>query len=321
MDIIAQAKKVFNNEINALEQMRDSLDGNFLKIFDCIVNCTGKVVFTGIGKPGHIGRKVAATFSSLGTPAFFLHPADARHGDLGMVTENDVVVAISLSGESDEVIGLIPSLKFIGSKIICITNNPNSTLAKAADLCQIIPEFEEACHLGLAPTSSTTAELAYCDALAVVISQYHNFTKSDFAKFHPAGSLGKKLILRVKDIMLSGGDNAVLSANATVLQAIIEMSSKSIGMVTVTDDHNHLAGIITDGDLRRLLTAKTDIYNVSVKTVMNTSPIEIADTTLAVDALNIMKDKNISSMPVLDSAGCVCGGISINHIIGSGIIV
>ena len=320
-DIIAQAKEVFDYEIKSLELTRESLGESFIKIFECILQCKGKVILTGMGKPGHIGRKVAATFSSLGTPSFFLHPAEARHGDLGMVSENDVVIAISLSGESEEVIGLIPNLKFIGSKIIALTNNADSTLAKAADIVQVLPKFDEACHLGLAPTSSTTVELAYCDALAVTLSRYHNFTKSDFAMFHPAGSLGKKLIIKVKDIMLAGDESAVIPDTAGVIDAIVAMSSKAIGLVTVVDSQNKIAGIMTDGDLRRLLSKGTNIYEKKVCDVMNAAPTKINENILAVDALNIMKNKSISAMPVIDDEGFVSGSISVNHIISAGILV
>ena len=204
MNIINEAKRVFDIEISALEKTRDSLDGDFEAILRAVISCTGKVIITGMGKPGHIGEKLAATFSSLGTPSFFLHPAEAMHGDLGMVAKDDVVIAISFSGESDEIVKILPTIKLIGAKLIGITGNGNSTLAEASDIVQVLPDFEEACYLGLAPTSSTTVALCYGDALAVVASGVYGFKDADFGKFHPAGALGKKLIYRVNDLMDEG---------------------------------------------------------------------------------------------------------------------
>ena len=201
LNILSEGKKVFDIEINALKMMRDNLDETFLHILNLVTSCTGKVIVTGMGKPGHIAAKLAATFSSLGTSSFFLHPGEAMHGDLGMVSSDDIVIAISYSGESEEVINIIPSIKIRGAKIIGITANKASSLARMADVIQILPYFEEACYLGLAPTSSTTVELCYGDALAVVASEIYGFKDSDFSMLHPAGSLGKKLIVRVDDLM------------------------------------------------------------------------------------------------------------------------
>ena len=195
MDRLTEGKRVFDIEIAALEKTRDALNDTFLQILDLITNCEGKVIITGMGKPGHIAAKLAATFASLGTPSFRLHPAEGMHGDLGMVSANDVVIAISFSGESDEIVRILPNIKIIGAKLVGLTGNPNSTLAKASDIVQVLPKFEEACYLGLAPTSSTTAALCYGDSLAVVASGVYGFKDSNYAIFHPAGSLGKKLIL------------------------------------------------------------------------------------------------------------------------------
>lgn len=192
MDKISEGRRVFEIEIDAMTKMRDALDDTFIKVLDLITNCKGKVIITGMGKPGHIGTKMAATFASLGTPSFFLHPGEAMHGDLGMVSEDDVVIAISYSGESDEIVKILPNIKMIGATLVGITGNEKSSLAQASDIVQILPPFEEACYLGLAPTSSTTVELAYGDALAVVASAINGFKNSDFLKFHPAGFFGKK---------------------------------------------------------------------------------------------------------------------------------
>lgn len=319
MDNILEAKNVFNVEIEALKKTRDALDNNFEKILLTVVNCTGKVILTGMGKSGHIASKIAATFSSLGTSAFFMHPAEAMHGDLGMISENDVVIAISYSGESEEITRIIPSIKFIGATLISITGNEHSTLAKMSDITQTLPEFSEACNLGLAPTSSTTAVLCYGDALAVVASKIYGFSDADFGKFHPSGSLGRKLILRVSDLMSTGEDNAVIGQEALLDEAVIQLSKKGLGIVSIVDDSNSLIGVITDGDLRRQMEKKTSIYELKVKEVMSCNPFVVNPNMLAVEALNMLRKNNISGMPVcIDKK--VVGTIRIQDIINAGII-
>lgn len=319
VDRLNEARKVFDTEIIALEKTRDVLDEIFLQILDLVVNCKGKVIITGIGKPGHIAAKMAATFSSLGTPSFMLHPAEAMHGDLGMVAANDAVIAISFSGESDEIVKILPNIKMIGATLVGITGNPNSTLAKVSDIVQVLPKFEEACYLGLAPTSSTTAVLCYGDALAVVASEIYGFKDTDFGKFHPAGSLGKKLILRVNDLMAKEEKNASVHVSVSLKDAIIELSKKGLGAVSVVDDDGNLLGIITDGDLRRQLEKGADIYGMKVEDIMNSSPLSIGKEKLAVEALKIMKDKNISCLCVVEE-GKVIGTIRLQDIIGVGIV-
>lgn len=319
MDRLAEGKRVFDIEISALEKTRDVLDETFLQILDIITNCEGKVIVTGIGKPGHIAAKLAATFASLGTPAFRLHPAEAMHGDLGMVSANDVVIAISFSGESDEIVRILPNIKMIGAKLIGITGNPNSTLAKASDVVQILPKFEEACYLGLAPTSSTTAALCYGDSLAVVASKIYGFKDVDFGKFHPAGCLGKKLILKVSDLMATGEKNSVVHINVPLKDAIIELSTKGLGAVTVVDEDNHILGIITEGDLRRQLEKGADVYSLKVESIMSKNPIAITPEMLAIDALKIMKERNISCLIVKENEKAV-GTIRLQDIIGIGIV-
>ena len=247
-----------------------------------------------MGKPGHIAAKLAATFASLGTPSFCLHPGEAMHGDLGMISENDVVIAISYSGESDEIVKILPNIKMIGATLIGITGNANSTLAHTSDIVQILPKFREACYLGLAPTSSTTSVLCYGDALAVVASGVYGFKDADFGKFHPAGALGKKLILKVDDLMANGTNNAKVHVNVTLKDAIVELSKKGLGVVSIVDDKDTLLGVITDGDLRRQLEKEADIYSLKVENVMTKTPITIQTGKLAVEALNILKRKNIS---------------------------
>ena len=320
MDKLIEARCVFDTEIEALKKMRDRLDSSFLQILDSVTSCTGKVVITGMGKPGHVGKKIAATFASLGTPSFFLHPAEAEHGDLGMLSENDIIIAISYSGESDEIIRIIPNIKYIGAKLIAITGNSDSTLAKASNIVQILPDFREACHLGLAPTSSTTVELCYGDALAVVASLVYGFEDIDFGKFHPAGSLGKKLIFKVDDLMVKDEKNALIKKNESLKNAIIELSKKGLGIVSVVDGRDKLLGVITDGDLRRQLEKGVNVYELKVEDVMTRIPVTINSGKMAVEALNIFKNKRITCMPVLLEGKCV-GTIQLKDIIGAGIVL
>jgi len=319
MNILNEGKRVFDIEIEALKCIQETLDNTFVQILELVTNCNGKVILTGIGKSGHIASKIAATFSSLGTPAFCLHPADAMHGDLGMISSNDVVIAISYSGESDEVIRILPNIKMIGAVLIAITGNGMSTLAQAADVVQVLSKFKEACYLGLAPTSSTTVSLCYGDALAVVASGIYGFKNVDFGKFHPAGSLGKKLILKVDDIMAKDLNNAVVHESATLKQAIVELSQKGLGIVSVEDNNGFLKGVITDGDLRRQLEKSVNIYELEVNDIMTRTPFTIKKGKLAIEALNKMRDKNISAMPVLNE-NIICGTIRLQDIIHSGIV-
>lgn len=320
MDRLAEGKHVFDIEIDALRRTRDALDETYLQILDIITKCEGKVIITGMGKPGHIAAKLAATFASLGTPSFRLHPAEAMHGDLGMVSSRDVVIAISFSGESDEIVRILPNIKMIGAKIIGITGNSESTLAKAANVVQILPKFEEACTLGLAPTSSTTAALCYGDSLAVVASSIYGFKKSNYALFHPAGSLGKKLILKVEDLMATGDKNAIVYKNVPLKDAIIELSKKGLGAVTVVDENNILLGIITDGDLRRQLEKGADVYSMKVEDIMSCKPYTISKEELAIEALKVLRKNNISCLVVKESSEAI-GLIRIQDIIKAGILL
>lgn len=313
-------KEVFDIEIKALEKMKESIDDVFYEIVNAISECDGKTIITGIGKPGHIAKKMAATFASLGTPAFYLNPAEAMHGDLGMVSANDIVIAISYSGESDEIVRIIPNIRLIGAKLIGITGNATSTLAKYADLVQIFPAFSEACHMGLAPTSSTTVELCYGDAIAIAASDIYGFKKKDFGKFHPAGSLGKKLVLKVSDIMTTGIDNAVIKEDAFLTDAIVELSQKGLGIVSVINHNHELLGVITDGDLRRQLEKRKNVYSQMVRDVMSKEPFTIEENKLAVNALNMMKKFNISSIPVIKDNKAI-GTIRLQDIIKAGIVI
>ena len=320
MDKILEGKKVFDAEIRALELTRDSLGETCPGILDLITSCSGKVVITGMGKPGHIARKISATFASLGTPSFYLHPAEAMHGDLGMVSDDDIVIAISYSGESDEIINILPNIKLIGAKLIGITGNANSTLAKSSDIVQVFPKFEEACHLGLAPTSSTTAALCYGDALAVNASRIYGFTDEDFGKFHPAGSLGKKLLYHVNDVMIPAEETTIFDGDISLKETIVNMSKKRLGIVTMLSC-NKVTGVFTDGDLRRLLAKNADIYTLSLKEVMTANPVVVTEQTMAVDALKILKKKGLSAMPVTDENSNYCGIVTIHSIVRAGIVL
>ena len=274
-----------------------------------------------MGKPGHVAAKIAATFSSLGTPAFYLHPAEAMHGDLGMVSANDIVIAISYSGESDEVISILPGIKFIGAKIIAITKNVNSTLAQYADVVQELPSFEEACNLGLAPTSSTTVELCYGDALAIAISRRYGFGEQDFGRLHPAGALGKKLLYKVSDIMSVGDDVPKVRDDAMLEEAIEELTRGRLSIVSIVDESDRLKGILTDADLRRLIKAHADIYSILIRDVMNLTPFVFHADDLAVEALDYMRKKSCNVLPIIDSEMKLIGTIHMQQIVRAGIVI
>lgn len=319
-NIIKEAKKVFDIELEALEKTRNSLGKDFEKIADLVFKCQGKIVLTGMGKPGHIGTKMAATLASLGTPAFFMHPGEAMHGDLGMVEQKDIVILMSYSGESEEVTHLMPTLHEIGCTTIAVTGNPKSTLAKECDYHFFFPEFEEACYMHLAPTSSTTALLVLGDALALVVSQMKNYTKEDFGLHHPAGALGKKLLVKVSNVMHAGDNNATVLEGSSLQSAIIEMSTKGLSMVTIVNKENNLRGIITDGDLRRMLERGVDVYNEIIDNVMTLNPKWIDEREMAVNALQVMNDMKITCMPVLNEEEKVVGSILMQDIFKAGIV-
>ena len=319
-DIIEEAKKVFDIEMDALVKTRDSLGKDFENLVNLILNCKGKVVLTGMGKPGHIATKMAATLASLGTPSFFMHPGEAMHGDLGMVEKKDVVILMSYSGESEEVTRLMPTLQEIGCITVAITGKPKSTLARECQHHIFFPEFEEACYMHLAPTSSTTALLVLGDALALVVSRAKNYTKEDFGLHHPAGALGKKLLVKVKDVMHTGDANAVVMEGTSLQQAIVEMSTKGLSMVTIVDEKNKLKGILTDGDLRRMLEKGVDVYHEIVDNVMTKTPKWIDYREMAVNALQVMSDLKVTCMPVLDENKKIIGSVLMQDIFKAGIV-
>lgn len=319
-DIVAEAKSIFDKEITAIEKTKNALNEDFETVVRLILDCHGKVIFTGMGKPGHIGTKIAATMASLGTPAFFMHPSEALHGDLGMVEKKDIVILMSYSGESDEVTRLMPTLHEIGCITVAITGKPKSTLSKACQYHIFFPEFEEACYMRLAPTSSTTALLVLGDALSLVVSRAKNYTMEDYGIHHPAGALGKKLLVKVCDVMHQGEENAVVPTGSSLRSAIVEMSAKGLSMVTIVDEEQHLKGIITDGDLRRMLEKGVDVYNETIDAVMTINPKWIDAREMAINALQYMSDRRITSMPVLDEHGFVVGSVLMQDIFKAGIV-
>lgn len=319
-DYISEAKKVFDKEIEALQKTRDALGEDFETILNLILNCEGKLILTGMGKPGHIATKMSATFASLGIPSFFMHPGEAMHGDLGMVEKKDVVMLMSYSGESEEVTRLMPVLKEIGCTTIAITGKPQSILAQECQYHFFFPEFEEACYLHLAPTSSTTTLLVLGDALAVIASRAINYTRDDFGLHHPAGALGKKLLVKVKNLMYSGDEDAVVLEGSTLHQAIVEMSKKGLSMVTIVDTDNNIKGIITDGDLRRMLDKNVDVYNAVVDDLMTKNPTTVDYREMAVNALQTMSDKKITCMPVVNEENKLVGTILMQDIFKAGIV-
>lgn len=314
------AKNVINIEQQAIAELLQYIDDSFEKACQLMFHCKGRVIVIGMGKSGHIGGKIAATLASTGTPAFFVHPGEASHGDLGMITKDDVVLTISNSGETGEVLAIIPVIKRIGAKLISMTGNTNSTLAKLADTHVCIKISTEACPLGLAPTSSTTATLVMGDALAVALLNARGFTADDFALSHPGGSLGKRLLLRLSDIMHQGERLPVISDKAFIKDALVEMSLKGLGMTAVTDDNNKLVGLFTDGDLRRILDLQIDIHQDQITTVMTKSPTVAQADMLAAQALNIMEDKKINGLIIVDNLNQPIGAMNMHDLLRSGVL-
>lgn len=321
MSKIAEAKRVIALEIEALKDTRDSLGNEFEEILEAVVSCKGKVIWCGMGKSGHIAGKLAATMASLGTPAFSLNPAEALHGDVGMVSRQDLVIFVSHSGESEEIIRLLPSIKRIGARTIAITSGIHSALAGMCELVQIMPSVQEACTLSLAPTSSTASVLAYGDALAVAASDIQGFSREHFAVLHPAGMLGRRLLLRVCDIMARGKEIPAVEIGTAITETIIEMSRKSLGVVAVTDRGGILKGLVTDGDLRRAIEQKADLYEGIVDSIMTTRPKSISADMLACAALEQLKENRINNFPVVDENHAVIGVITWQQIARAGVMI
>ncbi|MDA8432960.1 MAG: KpsF/GutQ family sugar-phosphate isomerase [Nitrospiraceae bacterium] len=321
MNILAIAEKVLRTEADAVAGLIGRLDANFEKAVELIYLSEGRVIVTGMGKSGIVGKKIAATLASTGTPAFFLHPAEASHGDLGMVTARDVIVAISNSGETDELIGLIPFLKRFNVGLISMCGNTDSTLSKAADLVLDIAVPEEACPMGIVPTASTTAAMAMGDALAVALLIKRGFKEEDFALFHPSGSLGKKLFIKVCDLMHTGQAVPVTGADASMTAAVMEISSKRLGVTVVTDPDGKMLGIVTDGDVRRGIEKwGKDFFDMRAAEVMTKDPKTVSSGELAAKALSMMERHSITVLVVPDKAGRPTGVIHLHDILRQGIV-
>lgn len=312
-------KRVLHIEREGLASLENYINADFSRACEKMFHCEGKVIVMGMGKSGHIGHKIAATFASTGTPSFFVHPGEASHGDLGMITKKDIVIAISYSGESSEIHALIPVIKRQNIPLICITGNPDSTMGKAADIHLCIKVPEEACPLGLAPTTSTTATLVMGDALAIALLQARGFTAEDFALSHPGGALGRKLLLLVSDLMNKGDDIPRVSKEATLREALVEITRKKLGMTVICDEDMHIDGIFTDGDLRRIFDAGIDLNNAKITDVMTSGGIRIRPNTLAVEALNLMQSRHITSLLVTEG-DTLLGVLHMHDLLQAGVV-
>jgi arabinose-5-phosphate isomerase len=319
-ETIQTAKTVLNDEANAILDLRDRIDCKFVLACEEIVNCSGKVIVTGMGKSGIIARKFAATLSSTGTPAFFVHPAEATHGDLGVISCNDILFVISNSGETDELLTIIPIVKRMGVAVFSMTGKSGSTIATHSKIHLDVGVKKEACLLGLAPTSSTTATLAMGDALAVSVLQLRGFTPEDFAKSHPSGALGRKLLIRVCDVMKTGNEIPKVGLSDTLSHSIIEITRKRVGMTAVVDEDGRAVGIFTDGDLRRILKDKIDFEKLLISDVMSKNPIILGDEQLATEALQLMEIKNVTSLLITSKNQKLVGVVHISDLINSKVI-
>ncbi len=318
--LIASGQRVIEIERDALATVGGRIGEEFARACQMILGSRGRVVATGMGKSGHIARKIAATLASTGTPAFFVHPGEAGHGDLGMITEADVVLALSYSGESDEVLMLLPVLKRQGNHVIAMTGRPQSSLARAADVHLDVSVAHEACPLALAPTSSTTASLAIGDALAVALLDARGFTADDFARSHPAGSLGRRLLLHITDVMHSGDELPRVHDDASLSEALVEMSRKRLGMTAVVDHEGHLVGLFTDGDLRRALDSELDVRSARIADVMTRQPRTIGADQLAVEAARLMETHKINGLIVVDGDQRAVGALNIHDLLRAKVV-
>lgn len=318
MNTLSRARQVLNIEARAISRLK--LDKNFTTAVSMALRCNGRVVVTGMGKAGIIGQKLSATLSSTGTPSLFLHSAEAIHGDLGRVTKDDVVIILSNSGETEEIRKLLPILKKIGCKVIGITGNTKSALAKYSDAVLNVNVEKEACPLGLAPTASTTAMLAMSDALAVCLLEQKGFKEKDFAFFHPGGALGRRLLLKAEDIMRTGRDNPIVHEDLKVSKVLLKITQARAGSATVVDGRGRLKGIFTDGDLRRHLEADADLPRRKIKEVMTKNPTVIRKDMLAAEAMRILREKKIDEVPVVDKNRRPVGLLDVQDLLKAGVV-
>jgi arabinose-5-phosphate isomerase len=319
-ELLALAASVLDIEARAVDALKSRLNDDFIAACDLCMETPGRVVVTGMGKSGHVSNKIAATLASTGTPAFFMHPAEASHGDLGMITSQDLLIAISYSGETAEVVTILPVVKRMGARLLAITGNPRSTMAEAADVHLDISVAEEACPLNLAPTASTTATLAMGDALAVALLKKRGFTAEDFARSHPSGSLGKRLLLRVSDVMRTGDRVPAVSPDVSLRDALLEMTDKGLGMTAIVDADRRVLGIFTDGDLRRTLDAGADIRATIIRDVMHANCKTIDQDVLAAEALHVLEQNKITGLLVADEDGLLIGALNIHDLFREGLM-
>jgi arabinose-5-phosphate isomerase len=319
-DLLARAGRVLDIESRAVKRLGERLNESFAAACRLCLETSGRVVVTGMGKSGHIGGKIAATLASTGTPAFFVHPAEASHGDLGMITAQDVLLAVSYSGETDEVVTILPLIKRMGARLISMTGKPQSTLARAADVHLDVSVDEEACPLNLAPTASTTATLAMGDALAVALLELRGFTAEDFALSHPSGTLGKRLLLRVGDIMHTGDEVPTVAPETRLSQGLVEMTRKGLGMTAVVDDRSRVLGIFTDGDLRRALDNGVDVHATPMRDVMHVNCKVAAADILAAEAVHLLEEHKITGLLIVDGERRLIGALNIHDLFRAGVM-
>ena len=319
-DFIASGIRTIRLETNAVAQLETAINGDFTQACSLMLNCSGRVVVTGMGKSGHIGNKIAATLASTGTPAFFVHPGEASHGDLGMITPQDVVLALSNSGTTGEVLTILPLIKRMGAPLISMTGVDDSPLAQQSDVHIHVPIEEEACPLDLAPTSSTTATLVMGDALAIALLEARGFSPEDFAFSHPGGALGRKLLLKVQDLMHADQEVPMVQPNTPLAEALVEMTEKKLGMTTVVDDQSRLAGIFTDGDLRRALDRQLDVHTATIDEVMTRHCRTVTPNQLAAEAVRIMEDNKILVLVVVDDANQPVGALNMHDLLRAGVL-
>ncbi len=311
---------VIDTEARALNALTERIGDDFVLACEYLLGCEGRIVVLGMGKSGHIGGKIAATLASTGSPAFFVHPGEASHGDLGMITPRDVVMAFSNSGETEEILTILPLIKRLGVPLIGLTGNPPSTLGRAADVHIDVSVAEEACPLGLAPTASTTAALAMGDALAVALLEARGFTADDFARSHPGGRLGRRLLLLIRDIMHSGDELPKVTPEVRVVDALMEMSQKGLGMTAVVDGQDRLIGVFTDGDVRRALDNSVDVHQATIATVMSRGCKTVGPDDLAAEALNLMETHKISALLVVDDNNALVGALNMHDLLRAGVV-
>lgn len=311
---------VINTEIEAISALRDRIDDDFVAACQHLLNCEGRIVVLGMGKSGHIGGKIAATLASTGSPAFFVHPGEASHGDLGMITDKDVVIALSNSGETSEILTILPLIKRLGVPLIAMTGKPLSTLAQSANAHLDVSAAKEACPLGLAPTSSTTTALVMGDAVAIALLEARGFTAEDFALSHPGGNLGRRLLLHVSDIMHTGDRIPKISDSSLISDALVEMTNKGLGMTAIVDDKDNIVGIFTDGDLRRVLAQTIDVHTTAIADFMTTNCITGQPTMLAAEILEIMQRHKINALLITDNDQHLVGAINMHDLLRAGVV-